>query len=143
VASAGLTRFAEGAAPWVHLRRALGPLAVFTAALLLVLLPVPSPCPVRLVLRIPCPSCGLTRAARLALAGDWAGATHMHPLWFVVLPFVSVVAAVECAAYVRTGSWGVLMSRRWVQRAGIAVAASLVVVWVARWFGAFGGPVGI
>jgi hypothetical protein len=83
----------------------------------------------------------MTRAARLVAHGDLAGATHMHPLWFVVLPLVVVAGAVEMAGYVRTGAWGAAMKIPALKYAAYATAALLVMVWVARFFGAFGGPV--
>jgi Protein of unknown function (DUF2752) len=111
---------------------------------LLVAVPsVPSFCPMRLLLGVPCPSCGLTRAARLALGGDLAAATAMHPLWFLVLPFVAVVGATECVLYVRDASWGRVMGRRSVKQVAWGLVAALVGVWIARELGAFGGPVSL
>jgi hypothetical protein len=126
------------------LRRAMGPalLAVFAVALVAVPA-IPSACPMRLLLHVPCPSCGLTRAARLALGGDFGAATRMHPLWFLVLPYVGIVGAAESVAFVRTGRWGRVAGLAFVRRAGVALVALLIAVWVARWFGAFGGPVSL
>ncbi len=96
----------------------------------------------RLVLHIPCPSCGLTRATRLALGGHFSAATHMHPLWFVVLPYLAVVGAMQFRHQLK---YGQLMPRapRWVGLAGAALIVLLVGVWISRFFGAFGGPVPI
>jgi hypothetical protein len=98
------------------------------------------PCPVYTILHVPCPSCGLTRATRLAAHGELAAATHMHPLWFVVLPFVAAVAGVELWGYLHGGAWGSAGRLRGVRVAGYTLVALLLVVWVARFFGAFGGP---
>jgi hypothetical protein len=123
-------------------RRALTPLLLFALAVLLVAVPsLPSTCPVRWILHVPCPSCGLTRAARLALGGDFAAATRMHPLWFVVLPYVGFVGVGESIGFVRCAEWGSVLGRRWVKGLGALLVAALVVVWVARFLGAFGGPV--
>ncbi len=92
---------------------------------------------------MPCPSCGLTRAARLALHGELAAATRMHPLWFIVLPYVGAVGALECIEELRTGTWGRLTGRRWVKHVGALILALLVAVWFARELGALGGPVAI
>src|SRR5262249_38274475 len=43
-------------------------------AALLFVTSLPAVCPMRLILHVPCPSCGLTRAARLVASGDFAGA---------------------------------------------------------------------
>jgi hypothetical protein len=80
----------------------------------------------RFVLGIPCPTCGLTRAVRLALHGDLVGATRMHPLWFVLVPFVAYA-----------------LRRNPGRIASAAVLALLVTVWIARFCGAWGGPVPI
>jgi hypothetical protein len=83
----------------------------------------------------------MTRAARLVAHGDLAGATHMHPLWFIVLPLVAVAVLLELAGYLRTGAWGAAAKLRPLRYAGYVTGAILVVVWIARFFGAFGGPV--
>jgi len=97
----------------------------------------------RWLLGVPCPSCGLTRAARLALSGEFSAATAMHPLWFLILPFVAVVGAWESALYVRDGSWGRVTGRRRVRQVAWALVVALVGLWIAREFGAFGGPVSL
>jgi hypothetical protein len=110
-------------------------------AVLLVAVPaIPSMCPMRLVFHVPCPSCGLTRAARLAFGGEFAGATRMHPLWFLVLPYVAGVGLGESVGFVRTGAWGAVAGRKGVKRLGVLLVVALVGVWIARWMGAFGGP---
>jgi hypothetical protein len=109
---------------------------------LLVAVPgIPSVCPMRALLHMPCPSCGLTRAARLVLGGDIAAATAMHPLWFLVLPFVGIVAGLESATYVRDGAWGRIAGQKGVKWAAWGLVAALVGVWIARELGALGGPV--
>jgi hypothetical protein len=104
---------------------------------------IPSACPMRLVLHVPCPSCGLTRAARSLLHGDIAGATHLHPLWWVVFPYLGALAALEAWTYVTTGEKGKWTRRPLVQKLGFGILGALVVVWGARELGAFGGPVAI
>ena len=102
---------------------------------------VPPLCPMRLLLHIPCPSCGLTRAARCLVHGNLAAATHLHPLWWLVFPFVAAVAAIEAKRYVRTGRVGGSTEHPAVPKLGVALLIALVVVWIARGLGAFGGPV--
>jgi Protein of unknown function (DUF2752) len=98
------------------------------------------PCPVYTILHVPCPSCGLTRAVRLVAHGDFAAATRMHPLWFVVLPFLTAVVATELFGYLRGEAWGGAGRVRAIRAAGYGTVALLVVVWIARFLGAFGGP---
>jgi hypothetical protein len=106
------------------------------AAVLLFVPAIPSLCPIRWVVGQPCPSCGLTRATRLAIDGDWMGAFHMHPLWPVALAFVAFAVAVELMQ-ARGGRPALL---RWRARFGIVLVIALLTVWVARFFGLFGGP---
>ena len=101
---------------------------------------LPPFCPLRLALGVPCPSCGLTRATRFALSLDFAAATGLHPLWFLVLPYVGGVAAVQMGSYVLKGESSAFVRSVWVTRTGQVLLALLVVVWIARFFGAFGGP---
>lgn len=120
-------------------RRWLAPAALLALAGVL-LWGIPSPCPIRFAFGIPCPSCGLTRAARAALSLDFAAATHAHPLWFVVLPALAIYLAVELASFVLTGHSRGLDRRRGIRIAFGAIMVLLVCVWIARFFGAFGGP---
>jgi hypothetical protein len=66
----------------------------------------------------------------------------MHPLWFVVLPALAALAIGDAAAFARVRRWGTSIDTVWGRRLAIAVLAALFVVWIARFFGAFGGPVG-
>ncbi len=110
-------------------------------AVLVLFSPVPWPCPLRIVTGLPCPTCGMTRATRLALHGDFASATHMHPMWFVVLPFLASVAVAEGVGFLRAGRWGTALENRWVLRGGGVLVVAVIVVWLARFCGALGGPV--
>lgn len=42
-------------------------------------------CPVRMILGIPCPGCGVTRAFVLVLKGYFYEATVMHPIWILLV----------------------------------------------------------
>jgi hypothetical protein len=108
-------------------------------------------CPVRALLHLPCPTCGMTTATRALLRLDLATALHENPLAPVVVPFVAAFVALELGAYVVTGRFdffaaraadapGVRKTKSAVRIAGIAMCVALFVVWVARFFGAFGGP---
>lgn len=112
---------------------ALGGVFVFVTSL-------PALCPLRIALGVPCPSCGLTRATRLAIGGDFIGATRIHPLWFLVVPYVGTILGVQLARHARYGHFLPLGENTIVRRSGQALLALLIVVWIARFFGAFGGP---
>ena len=133
MASTGLTR--------ARARTWLGPALVVGLALLFAFTPLSWPCPTATLFGVPCPMCGMTRATRLLVHGDLAGATHMHPLWPIVLPAIALFLLVETAGYARTGAWGKARTLRAMKPIGTVIVVLLVTLWVARFFGAFGGPV--
>jgi hypothetical protein len=112
------------------------------AAALAVLLDAPL-CPSAALLGIPCPGCGLTRATLALLRGDVRTAFHFHPLVFVLSPLFIGLLASALVDYVRgpiqrarRRSW----NTPWLGRALWLLLALMLGVWVARFFGAFGGP---
>jgi hypothetical protein len=100
-------------------------------------------CPFAILTRHPCPGCGLTRASIALLHGDLHAAAHMHPLVFVVTPVIAISFTYNAYAYVRRGQWFASegLKGRWVTAAWIALGAAMIFLWIARFFGAFGGPV--
>jgi hypothetical protein len=112
-------------------------------ALLLVLLLGIWRCPVAELLGFPCPGCGLTRAALALALGDLAGAVRMHPLAPVLIPFGVGLVWRELAPGAARG--GLRRARRpgsdgLAAALGAGVAILTVGVWIARFFGALGGP---
>lgn len=91
---------------------------------------------------MPCPGCGLTRATLRLLALDVRGALAFHPLVFLVLPLLVGLFGVNFVEYVRTGEWGYVErhNQRWVTTAGGLLLFVTLSVWIARFFGYFGGP---
>lgn len=128
--------------PSTPLRRAarLGVFAAALAALLALDVPL---CPVAVIGRVPCPGCGLTRATTELLHGHLAEAVRLHPLAPVVSPLVIALVAYGLVHFVRHGRWPAQSGRAgsWVAAVGIALWALLLGVWLARFHGAFGGPV--
>jgi Protein of unknown function (DUF2752) len=100
-------------------------------------------CPFALVTREPCPGCGLTRATLALTRGHLTEALRFHPLVLVVAPLVIGAGAYNALCYVRGGRHGAAESLQgpWLNRAAIALIVAMLVVWVARFCGAFGGPV--
>ncbi len=49
-------------------------------------------CPMVLMTGLPCPGCGMTRAAALFLKGDWLGAWRMHPFFYALLILLLLAA---------------------------------------------------
>jgi hypothetical protein len=125
-------------------KRGIGPALLallLLAAAAVVVAPVAWPCPIRLVLGIPCPTCGITRATRLVLHGDLAGATRMHPLVWLAVPVTLGFLAVEVRGYLTTRAWGASRRVRGADALMLLTASLLFALWIARWAGALGGPV--
>jgi len=97
-------------------------------------------CPSRIVLGIPCPGCGLTRATEAMFVGNFAVMLRMHPLAPIIAPVAvfSIGRTIAVSAgFLGTGSLDPLgRIPSWVW--GI-VGIVLIGLWVARMFGLFGG----
>lgn len=97
------------------------------------------------VFHVPCPGCGLTRASLRLLAGDLSGCLSFHPLAPIIVPSMIAFFGINTFVYIRTGRWG------WVEQRGgktlgysaVALFVVLIGIWIARFFGAFGGPVSV
>lgn len=100
-------------------------------------------CPFAIVTRHPCPGCGLTRATFAALRGDFHEAVHFHPLVFLVTPLITVMFTYNAIQYVRRGQWfaSEKLKGPWVDAGWILLGVTMIALWIARFFGAFGGPV--
>lgn len=96
-------------------------------------------CPFAALLGIPCPGCGLTRAAVALVQGEWSQALLLHPLSPLILPIVAGALWTAAAPALRTAPDTAAFRGRtallW------ALCALSIGVWLARFGGAFGGPV--
>jgi hypothetical protein len=99
-------------------------------------------CPMAAVLHIPCPGCGMTRATIAALHGHFAESFRMHPLAMIFTPMLGLYFAAHAVSYIRHGASRVdeLLMGKWVHCALIVLMLVMLGVWIARFFGAFGGP---
>lgn len=101
-------------------------------------------CPTAAVLHVPCPGCGLTRATLAALGGDWSQAFSLHPLFWLLSPLFVFLLSVVGLSYIRGRSVAPFLGRVspvWVTAFGVALSLLTTGVWLARFYGAFGGPV--
>lgn len=96
-------------------------------------------CPVAIVVRQPCPGCGVTRATWSFFSGDFVSAVGYQPLAFFICPVVAGLTVYHVGSYVRTGRW----KWPWSESLIIASSIALTAVWAARMFGWFGGPVDV
>ena len=126
-------------------RRALGVAAV-AAAWGLGVLPAAlgQRCTMAMLFHRPCPGCGMTRAVRLLAAGHVGASLRMHPLALPVLGIWLLLMATTLWTTAIHGSPLAMMKGRLgrITLAAIAVVYTAVfMLWIARWFGLFGGPV--
>jgi hypothetical protein len=104
---------------------------------------LPWRCPVAWLAHVPCPTCGLTRATRLAFGGDLGASVRTFPAGpFTMLALVPTVIA-EIVMFVRTGAFRVYRGRKTLHALVIAASVVVFVVWIARFFGMLGGPVAV
>jgi hypothetical protein len=93
----------------------------------------------------PCPGCGLTRATVALLGGHLGEAVRLHPLAPLISPVLGGFLAYGVVCYVREGRWpateGKAAGR--MAAAGLVLWVLLMVVWLVRFHGAFGGPVAV
>lgn len=114
---------------WQKYRRSLTVAAVI-AALYAVMFALGITCPIKYVLGVSCPGCGMTRACLWAVRFDFVAAFHHHPLWVLLLPF-----AVACAILFRN-------KKRSALRLLILCGAVLMLaVWLWRMISHAGGDV--
>jgi hypothetical protein len=104
-------------------------------------------CPTAFFLGVPCPGCGMTRAALALLHGDVHGAIALHPLAPLFVPLVAVIVGKALVDYVRGSPPAPPERAWWAGRASVwlasALLALLVGLWIARFAGYFGGPVAV
>jgi hypothetical protein len=125
------------------LRRASIVLALCGVALLAVVFEAPL-CPTASLFGVPCPGCGLTRATLALLHGDLRGALRFHPLVLLLAPLYFGLIGAAALGYVagpERSRARLRFTGRWVTPAAWALLALVLGVWLARFFGAFGGPV--
>ena len=109
-------------------------LALMAGGVALFILSIGYSCPVKLVTGVPCPTCGITRATRLALQGDFAAATRMHPLVWLAVPVVALFVSAELVGFARTGTFGASRRIPYGDALMLGTSALLFTLWLARLF---------
>jgi hypothetical protein len=102
-------------------------------------------CPFAIVTRHPCPGCGLTRAGVELLQGHLHDALHLHPLVIPIVPIIAIAILQGTYNYVRHNRWYTFafVQSRTITIGTIVLGVAVIAVWIARFFGAFGGPVAV
>jgi hypothetical protein len=102
------------------------------------------PCVFARLFHTPCPGCGSTRAVLALLSGDLHGVFLYNPLGPAAALLIGVLAIQALVSVVAHGDFRDAGEGRIgfvVKRLLVVVAAVEVVLWIARFFGALGGPV--
>jgi hypothetical protein len=101
-------------------------------------------CPVARWFHAACPGCGMTRAMHLLFYGEVARSLNMHPLAAPSLAASLLVMAATTWATLRRGTPVEMLKMPFGRVAAwifVGVQLAVVVLWIARLVGAFGGPV--
>lgn len=82
----------------------------------------------------------MTRASHLLVHGQVRAALEMHPLVLVLGPWCMVLLVAELVGHVRHGTFVTSMRSRALRVGSYVVFGAAILVWIGRFFGAFGGP---
>lgn len=85
-------------------------------------------CPVYQTLGVPCPGCGMSRAAMSLMRGDFAGAFAWHPGIYVLIFLALLFAAGLLSAKNRTGQMLIKRGKRYL----LAACGALVLIFLLR-----------
>lgn len=103
-------------------------------------------CPFALLMHVPCPGCGSTRAVRAALELHFGEAFHWNPMAPFIAACMGVVALQALWLILREGSVRDLAVRGaspWALRLLALSVVLQVPIWALRFFGLLGGPVAV
>lgn len=102
------------------------------------------PCAFAKMFHLPCPGCGSTRAVLALLDGDVGSMVRFNPIGPVAAVLIGVLVVQAFASVLARGDFRAVGEGRVglvVKRGLVVVVVLEVLVWIARFFGAFGGPV--
>lgn len=93
---------------------------------------IPFPCLFYHVLKIPCPSCGLTTSLSNLFHGNFIEAINAHPLGpFFLLVFI-LVFILSINGLVKKRAWWTVFEKRWLQNFVIYATSVYFLVWIVR-----------
>jgi hypothetical protein len=95
---------------------------------------------------VPCPSCGSTRSALGLVHGDWQQVLRMNPVGMLAVGILGIFWVRAIQVLLREGTLRKFGIAPFERRAGgiLAVVVGMeILLWIARFWGLFGGPVPI
>ena len=101
------------------------------------------PCAFAKMFHLPCPGCGSTRAVLALLHGDVDSMVRFNPIGPAAAVLIGVLVVQAFASVLARGDFRAVGEGRIglvVKRGLVAVVVLEVLVWIARFLGAFGGP---
>lgn len=100
------------------------------------------PCAFASMTGLPCPACGSTRAVRALARGDLAGVLATNPLGPLVALALAAIGVQAVGSVLRRGDLADAVGPRTAALV-IVLAVAELALWIARFFGAFAGPVSV
>ncbi len=100
------------------------------------------PCAFATVTHHPCPGCGSTRAVLALVSGDLDGVLRNNPFGPVMAVVLGLLVVQTILSVLRHGDLRDVGGGR-MTRVVVVLAALETILWVARFCGAFGGPVSV
>lgn len=95
------------------------------AGVLLLLLPGDYNCTIRRLTGVPCPGCGMTRAALCLLRLDFAGAFRLQPMIYLLIVYIVLLSLRSIAGK---------PMRNWLIFCGVSYCLLAVCLWGYRFF---------
>ncbi|WP_308588142.1 DUF2752 domain-containing protein [Merdimmobilis hominis] len=97
----------------------------FAAGALLILLPGDYNCTIRRLTGVPCPGCGMTRAALCLLRLDFAGAWRLQPMIYLLIFYIVLLSLRSIAGR---------PMRNWLIFCGVSYCLLAFFLWGFRFF---------
>lgn len=107
------------------------PVAVASAVLIILVFTGIYRCPLDSFLGIPCPLCGITRALKSIMRGDFIAAFYYHPLWPVLM--------IYAALYILSSLKMITLSKKTTDVFGYLLCSLLIICFILRHI--WGSPV--
>ena len=101
---------------------------------------LPSLCPFRNLVGLPCPGCGITRSVVCAAHGHWREAVAFHPAGPLILALLVALTLDRFIRLARPGARRAALSQRLAAPLAGAAGICLLLLWAARLAGRLPSP---